>query len=92
MEAEEQMSWATGEYATVRCPMCGKPVRVPVRLEKVDLQYDGSSSRDKTHTVRVWFTQQVNIGNHKCEFTDGLQPVERFVKHGELDDMGKKPQ
>lgn len=77
------MTWREGSTVTVRCPRCGSAVVVPVEIRAVDLVLSGAKD---LRTLRVWFTEQINVEKHACVFTDGLTPVSRFVETGALDD------
>jgi C4-type Zn-finger protein len=76
------MACDTGYVIEAACPVCGTKLDVSVFL----------------HSVQMFSnTVQVTLGSHsvthRCDFgpnTDGKRPIERFIKHGALDDQGKR--
>lgn len=80
------MSYTIRTNASIHCPRCG--TSVPLGAITVnDVQVYGAQER----TLRAVTSSYIDCGTHTCVIpapSDGLMPVERFVKHDALDDLG----
>lgn len=67
----------------IYCPKCGDEIEVPgVRVQHVEASHG---------LLRVHIEPVLDI-THTCRQkpdTDGLRPIERFIRHGALDDLGR---
>jgi hypothetical protein len=77
------MSFVAGEI-TVRCPVCGWPVSMPVKATSV-AGWDAGKTGLTCLTVQL---EDARVLDHVCgpPTGDGREPVDRFVATGALDD------